>query len=167
MPRFEMVPEPWMVLLLVSAGPAPSPVMAPPVRVIAPAPLSVVALLISSVPFTAIAPELVSVAAVDRVREAPVSTVTVPELASDPTVALSDVSLLAPMVTVAPVLLVHLPATPLVLAGAGRLALLVVMGRLWVRLPEIVGVPFCSRRLGDDLVNGPAFISRAAPSKVV
>ena len=54
---------------------------------------------------------LLSVPSVVRFKVAPLSTVTVPALASRPTLATSVVSLLPPMVTASLVLLVRVPVT--------------------------------------------------------
>lgn len=118
-------------------------------------------------PFTAMAPELVSAPAVVRLRVAPLSTVTVPALESRPTLATSLVSLLAPMVTVPPVLLVSVPVTVMVLGPPPRFALLVVSVPLLVRLPVTVSVPFCSRSMVEELVKEPACMSSVPPSMVM
>ena len=146
-PTLDIVPEPWIVVALVSAGPVVRPVMAPLVRVRVPVPLKVVAALISSVPLTVIAPVLISVAAEARVREAPVATVTVPEFVNAPREALSVVSLLAPIVTVAPVLLVNLPETVMLLGAPCWLVLLVEIVPLFVRPPVTVSLPTFPLRL--------------------
>ena len=118
-------------------------------------------------PLSAIEPVLESAPVAVSLRVAPLSTVTVPLLVSMPTLATSLVSLFAPTVTLSPVLLVSVPVTVMVLAPPPRLALLVVMAPLLVRLPAIVRVPFCSRSMVDELVNDPAFISSVPPSKVM
>jgi hypothetical protein len=114
-------------------------------------------------PLRAMEPVLESAPVAVSFSVAPLSTVTVPALESRPALAMSWVSLWAPMVTLSVALLVSVPVTVMILAPPPRLELLVVSVPLLVRLPVTVSVPFCSRSKVPELVREPACTSSVPP----